>query len=227
MDFCTYEIRSVPDDVCCRLLPPANSSVWYHIGLHLSKVTMFAGLEIVYDGDGKMEKRFTKSKPQITKSSGILDGQDYNGSVVSAAKVKDLVETNPNKHCTRSWDWLIHDRRECNLDSSVKVPSGFVSCGAEVNFVGSPPSIAAVMRPPWMTPSNVCQRQGCQSGSFSMAPTRNLPCPSQRVISRKVRSAGMRAPFKPSSRGSMRRTLRTKGGPSTGKRSMTSMTGHA
>ena len=129
MLFCTYEIRSVPDDVCCRVLPPANGSIKYQIGLHLSKVTMYAGMEIVYDGDGKMEKRFTKSLPQISKSSGILDGQDYNGSVVSAANVKDLVETNKkNKQCASTWDWLMHEKTECNLDSSVKVPSGFVSC---------------------------------------------------------------------------------------------------
>lgn len=143
MDFCTYEIRSVPDDACCRILPPpiidldwrkAYKPDWhyiprskYHYGLHVRAVTMLAGVKIVYYG-GEMVKEFIKSKPQVSDRD-ILDGKDYNGSLVSAAKVKDFVRMHPDLRlaCTEKWRYLIEDKKECNLDAKVSL-GVLVSC---------------------------------------------------------------------------------------------------
>lgn len=52
----------------------------------------------------------------------ILDGQDYNGSLVSAPKVQDFVAMNRKKMygrtkelaCKQTYDELLQDKAECN-----------------------------------------------------------------------------------------------------------------
>lgn len=44
MDFCSYDIRPVPDDACCRVHNPGRDA----IGLHLRQAYKLAGQSIQY-----------------------------------------------------------------------------------------------------------------------------------------------------------------------------------
>ena len=78
------------------------------------------------------------------KLENILDGQDYNGSPVSAARAQDFMGTNREDVyggrsaylvCQQSFGELLKDKGECN---SVEVEPCF-GRGSEVDFVLSQP----------------------------------------------------------------------------------------
>ena len=90
-----------------------------------------------------MIKRFYFSKVHF-KLENILDGQDYNGSLVGAARAQDFVGTNREDVyggrsnrlvCQQSFGELLKDKGECN---SVEVEPCF-GRGSEVDFVLSQP----------------------------------------------------------------------------------------